>query len=83
MEQEYLKILVEDNGIGRKAALEQDTTHTGTGLKVVYQLIEILKYHADEPVRFHTHDLFDYNGQPAGTRVEVLLPEFRESVWEE
>jgi hypothetical protein len=83
MEQEYLKILVEDNGIGRKAALEQDTTHTGTGLKVIYQLIEILKYHADEPVRFHTHDLLDNNGQPAGTRVEVLLPEFRESVWEE
>jgi hypothetical protein len=83
MEQKHLKITVEDNGIGRKAALEQDTTHTGTGLKVIYQLIDILKYHADEPVRFHTRDLFDENGQPAGTRVEVLLPEFRESVWEE
>jgi LytS/YehU family sensor histidine kinase len=83
MEQKYLKVVVEDNGIGRKAALEQDTTHTGTGLKVIYQLIEILKYHADEPVRFHTYDLFDDNGRPTGTRVEVLLPEFRESVWEE
>lgn len=83
MEHPFLKVTVEDNGIGRKAAMEQDTTHTGTGLKVIYQLIDILKYHADEPVRFHTCDLFDENGLPAGTRVEVLLPEFRESVWEE
>ncbi len=83
MEQKYLKVIVEDNGIGREAALKQDTTHTGTGLKVIYQLIDILKYHADESVRFRTHDLLDEDGQPAGTRVEVLLPEFRESVWEE
>lgn len=83
MEQKYLKVIVEDNGIGREAALKQDTTHTGTGLKVIYQLIDILKYHADEQVQFHTEDLFDNEGKPSGTRVEVLLPEFEESVRED
>jgi LytS/YehU family sensor histidine kinase len=77
-EKQYLKVVVHDNGIGRQAALNNDTTNTGTGLKIVYQLIDILKHYASETIRFKTEDVTDKNGEVIGTRVETLLPEFNE-----
>ena len=70
---DYLKIIIEDNGIGRaKAAGQSDST--GKGLKLTGEFYEILNQLNSRPVSYNITDLYDSSKQPAGTRVEVFVP---------
>ncbi len=69
---------IEDNGIGRKAAMEikvrKDTPHNSLGTKITESRINITNalYGTDLKVIFT--DLKDGENKPCGTRVELQLP---------
>jgi sensor histidine kinase YesM len=72
-ENDYLKLTVEDNGIGRKAA-EGHSTSTGRGLKITGEFYDILNQINKKPIRHTITDLYNTKGAPAGTRVDVWVP---------
>jgi LytS/YehU family sensor histidine kinase len=72
-ENDYLKLIIEDNGIGRAAAAGQSTS-TGKGLKITGEFYDILNQINKRPIKHFIIDLFNEKGSPAGTRVEVLVP---------
>jgi len=72
-ENDYLKLTIEDNGIGREAAAGQSTS-TGKGLRITGEFYDILNQINKKPIKHFISDLFNEKGSPAGTRVEVLVP---------
>jgi two-component sensor histidine kinase len=70
---DYLKLTIEDNGIGRAAAAGHSTS-TGKGLKITGEFYDILNQINKMPIKQYITDLFNEKGSPAGTRVEVLVP---------
>jgi LytS/YehU family sensor histidine kinase len=69
-----LKIVVEDNGIGRKKASKVSKGSTGKGMEIIDQIIEMYNRLKKTNVSFKVIDLYDDDG-PAGTRVVVSMPE--------
>jgi two-component sensor histidine kinase len=72
-EKDYLKITIEDNGIGRERA-EGHSTSTGKGLKITGEFYDILNQINKKPIKHLITDLYNESGDPAGTRVEVWVP---------
>jgi two-component sensor histidine kinase len=72
-EMEYLKLVVEDNGIGRAKA-EGHSTSTGKGLKITGEFYDILNQLNKKPIKHLITDLYNETGDPAGTKVEVWVP---------
>lgn len=72
-EYDYLKLTIEDNGIGREAAAGQSTS-TGKGLKITGEFYDILNLSNKKPIKHFIIDLYNEAGDPAGTRVEVWVP---------
>jgi two-component sensor histidine kinase len=70
----YLRICIEDNGIGRMKS-EGLVKSTGKGLKLTTEFYDILNTINKKPIKHVITDLFDESGSPAGTRVEVWVPE--------
>lgn len=78
-EQTILKITVEDNGIGRKAAAALKRGHSadrishGTG--ITRERLNLLNKDNGNTIEyFSTEDLYHADGSPAGTRVLLILP---------
>jgi LytS/YehU family sensor histidine kinase len=75
-EETYLKVTVEDNGIGRRAslALRLDESHRESkGLSIVQERLSHL-HQANGIHPLTITDLYDASDNPAGTKVEVFLP---------
>jgi|GEM_PF-630285 len=72
----HIMCVIDDNGIGRKAAkeLRNKSLHKPLGMSIVAERMESMNkmYHWDMKVRII--DKFDEGEVPAGTRVEVYLP---------
>jgi hypothetical protein len=75
LESDYLKIIIEDNGIGREKAAGQSLS-TGKGLKITNEFYDILNQLNKKPISHSITDLYDISGNPSGTRVEVMVPVF-------
>ncbi len=77
-EGDYLKCSIEDNGIGRKKAAEikakRTIKHESTAMRNVQERIDLLKHGKEDVVNLNVIDLEDSNGNPCGTRVEVIVP---------
>lgn len=72
-ENDYLKLTIEDNGVGRAHSAGHSES-TGKGLKLTSEFYEILNSINKRPVRFLITDLNESTGKPSGTRVEVWVP---------
>jgi sensor histidine kinase YesM len=72
-ENDFLKITIEDNGVGRQRA-ERDNISTGRGLNLTNEFYDILNQINKKPIKHQLTDLYDPSGLPAGTRVEVWVP---------
>lgn len=77
IEQQLLKIVIEDNGIGRKKAGEyrKVNLHPPVAMSLTEQRLEIIRKMKNfEGVKVLVTDLYDAAGSATGTRVELFLP---------
>jgi two-component sensor histidine kinase len=70
---DYLKLIIEDNGIGRARSAGHSTS-TGKGLKITGEFYDILNQINKKPIKHLITDLHNVSGDPSGTRVEVWVP---------
>jgi ligand-binding sensor domain-containing protein len=79
---DHLFVVVEDNGIGRKAANELNkrkaSHHQSTGMSVTKQRLEMLNRRYRGRLSVSIIDLSDLQGVPTGTRVELFIPVIQE-----
>jgi len=78
-----LLCIVEDNGIGRKRALEinrkRPGTHKPKGLKITEERLQLLnQIYPHKTFRVEITDLYDNYSKPAGTRAEIRFPLLQE-----
>lgn len=75
----YILCIVEDNGIGRKAATEikeaSGLTRKSQGMEITRERLKILlsPFDVEDPIEII--DLTDESGNALGTRVRILIPE--------
>lgn len=73
-----IKVVVEDNGIGRKKSQEmnknRDKLHKSMGQDIVSKRIESLNMIMTQKIQLEISDMLDDSGNAAGTRVVLLLP---------
>ncbi len=78
MNENNLECTIEDNGIGREAALELKRKKTegyeSKGLEVTSERLDILKTRIEENSSIEFFDLFDQSGNASGTKVIIRIP---------
>jgi len=72
-EDDCLKIVIEDNGIGREKAAGNKLS-TGKGLKLTGEFYDILNQLNKKSIYYSITDLYNDSGQACGTRVEISVP---------
>jgi len=72
--EEYLLIIITDNGIGRNLASRNMSQSTGKGMKILAQLFETYNKQNKEPLKQEIDDLYDEKNNPAGTKVRIYIP---------
>jgi len=70
----HLQISIEDNGIGRAKAKDENKSSTGKGLEIVDQIIELYKKLHHSTVSYKFEDLYNDEQQATGTRVTIKIP---------
>ena len=75
-EEQYLFILITDNGIGRTQSAKQaeKPDSTGKGLTLMQQFFDIVNKYSELKISAVLTDLFDNDGSPSGTRVKISIP---------
>jgi sensor histidine kinase YesM len=79
-ENDYVKIEIEDNGIGRAKALEisnrkaMSIPRESLGIKLTIERLEIYTQALQADYKIDFIDLYDDNENPTGTRVLVYIP---------
>ena len=73
MEGRKLVLEISDNGIGRAAATLGEKTDTGKGMEMMEQFFELYHRITGVWVQSTLSDLQDQNGNPIGTKVEVVI----------
>ena len=68
--------VVEDNGIGREKSghVSKRRRHTPTGLVNIKERIELINKLGNRQMNYRIIDLYNEWGEPAGTRVEIMIP---------
>jgi LytS/YehU family sensor histidine kinase len=73
-----LLCVIQDNGIGRKSAMEHksNTRQDGPsmGMEVTRERLEVMSAIDQKPYDLQISDLSDSKGMPSGTRVELRIP---------
>ncbi|MDA0779863.1 MAG: histidine kinase [Bacteroidetes bacterium] len=76
-EGEMLRICITDNGIGRVAAAKERkkyANHKSFATKIMRDRIDIFNYYNDKKLSFTIEDLYQDDGNAAGTKVTLLVP---------
>jgi tetratricopeptide (TPR) repeat protein len=75
-EQDVLKITVEDNGIGRKAAekLKKNNEYDSVGMLFSQKRLEMMKLVSGKNSKIMVTDLYNEDGSAKGTKVDIILP---------
>jgi hypothetical protein len=73
---DLLECVIDDNGVGRQKAKlrSQNDVHHSVGLSITGRRIEILNQDNKETIGVTIEDKISEKGEPAGTRVIVLIP---------
>ena len=75
-----LVVIVEDNGIGRKKAMEYKSSehieYQSKGMSLTLDRIKMISAIHGCEINVSIEDIVADNGQPQGTRVIILLPDF-------
>jgi tetratricopeptide (TPR) repeat protein len=78
LKEDYINVIVEDNGIGRKMAgslKEQNRPgHKSMAMNITKERLSILNKKTKRNISVKIIDLYDANGKPAGTRVVLNIP---------
>jgi tetratricopeptide (TPR) repeat protein len=77
IENNLLKIVVEDNGIGRERSAEykKKDMHNPVAMKLTEERLEMIKQSINtNKISITIVDLYDQEKKPSGTRVELFLP---------
>ena len=74
--EKHLRLVVEDNGIGRKKAREikKERKHKSLAMAIVKERIDILSKKYNERFVLNVEDLYDNSGKAAGTRIVLEIP---------
>ncbi len=76
-----LTVVVEDNGIGRKKAMEyksgEHIEYQSKGMSMTADRIRIIGAVYGEDILVKVEDIVNESDRPAGTRILISLPEFR------
>jgi hypothetical protein len=76
--QDRILCTIEDNGIGRErsAALKQQSgyTHASRGLQITRDRLSLYNSRFNVDASFNIEDLYDAEGRPCGTRVNLWFP---------
>ncbi len=76
----FIKCIVEDNGIGREKSTElkistgQGSKHKSKGIEVSVERLKNMRNAAGEAGEIQIIDLKDQAGNPRGTRIELFFP---------
>lgn len=70
----HVIIIVEDNGIGRIKAAEIKSDSTGLGLELMNHYFDLLNKYNDVKIKQDIVDLYDKEGNPRGTKIQVEIP---------
>jgi len=77
-ENNFLKISIEDNGVGREKSRQINQQKNVEGLTMqsspVKERIGLLNKNAADKIIYHIEDLKDDTGKTTGTRVELFIP---------
>jgi tetratricopeptide (TPR) repeat protein len=75
---DHITCTVEDNGIGREAAMEirknRENNHHSLGTRITETRLQLVNELHGTNMKIHYTDLKDEQGRPAGTRVEIEIP---------
>lgn len=78
LEGDLLRVVIEDNGIGRAAAAalksKSATQHKSLGMQVTSERIEAINHLYHIKTKVGIEDLKDVHGKPCGTRVQLDIP---------
>ena len=74
----YLKIIIEDNGIGREEAMKlqqkKSRLHKSLGMEIMRKRVAALNLIMDKKISLNILDLKDVGGTGIGTRVTIYIP---------
>lgn len=77
-DEQTVMVCVEDNGIGRKRAQElrksDDLQRKSVGMDVTRQRLDVMSQGRSNKYQVEVKDLYDAEGNAAGTKVEILVP---------
>jgi LytS/YehU family sensor histidine kinase len=75
---DHISCIVEDNGIGRKAAMEiqknKEDNHHSLGTKITESRLQMVNQLYKTSMKINYTDLTDASGTACGTRVEIQIP---------
>lgn len=69
-----INILIEDNGIGRKASNKLPKKSTGLGIKLIEEYFYLYEKNYNKKLKQEIVDLYDENSNSIGTRVIITIP---------
>lgn len=77
MENENIRVIIEDDGVGREKAAEirreSGIERKSRGMTITSERLEILNQYTNDTYTVNVTDLFDSSEKPAGTRVEITI----------
>jgi putative methionine-R-sulfoxide reductase with GAF domain/ligand-binding sensor domain-containing protein len=77
---DYLTCIVEDNGIGRRAAAAirrkniSTMVHESKGIRIIEERLKLLQQKTGKPAHVEIIDKADDAGGPAGTKIMIVIP---------
>jgi len=78
LKDDYISCTIEDNGIGRDAAMEKkkkgEQNHNSLGTQIVSSRLDLVNALYGTSLKTIYTDLKNENGEPDGTRVEIQIP---------